>query len=128
MPLPPSSHPCIVTFAGVQIGALTGFDSEAQAGQLQDVTHGDSQVVGYGEASRVLKEWDCTSIESATASFQFWGPPSFAITDVGMRGLLTFSAPGNTYSGEAILTRWSHSGRKGEFATGSCSFQLTGRR
>lgn len=70
MPLPPSSHPCIVTFAGVQIGALTGFDSEAQAGQLQDVTHGNSQVVGYGMSSRVVKEWDCTSVESATAAFQ----------------------------------------------------------
>lgn len=127
MPLPPSSHPCIVTFAGVQIGALTGFDSEAAAGQLQDATNGDSQVVGYGEGSRVVKQWDCTAVESMTLSLQFWGPPTFAITDAGMRGQLTFSSPGMTYGGEAILTRWSHSGKKGEFSSGSAAFQLTGR-
>lgn len=123
---PPSSHPCLVTFAGVSLGNLTGFDNEFAAGSLQDATSGDSPVVGYGLNSRVVKQWDVTAIESGTLSLTFWGPPSFSIDDAGKRGILTFTAPSATYSVEAILVRFSHAGRPGQYATGSAEFAFTG--
>lgn len=123
---PPSSHPCIVTFAGVTLGRLTGFDNEFTAGSLQDATSGDSPVVGYGVNSRVVKQWDCTAVESGTLALTFWGPPSFGREDAGLRGLLTFTAPESTYSVEAILVRFSHAGRAGQYATGAAEFQFTG--
>jgi hypothetical protein len=123
---PPSSHPCFVSFAGVTLGRLTGFDNEFAGGSLQDATSGDSRVVGYGANARVVKQWDCTSIESGTLSLTFWGPPGFSPDDRGTRGVLTFSAPESTYSAEAILVRFSHSGRAGQYASGSAEFQFTG--
>lgn len=126
-----SSHgtaetPTAVSFDGVDIGYLTGFDAEVKAGDVQEVTNVNSQVFGTGANARVLKEYDATSIEPPTLSFTFWGPPSFALTDAGLKGEIVFDAPGSTISGEAILVSFTHAGRAGQWSTGVATFQLTG--
>ena len=121
-----SSHGTTVTFNGAAIGFLTGFDVEAKAGQLSETTNVTSTVVGTGANARVVKEYDCTSVEPPTVSITFHGPPSFSATDAGFKATLVFDAPGMTVSGEAILLSWNHSGRSNQWSTGTASFQLTG--
>jgi hypothetical protein len=126
MPGQYSSHDTSVSFDGVPIGWLTGFDWEAKAGQLFKKTNVTSRVVGSGSNARVVEEYDCTSVEPPTLSFTFWGPPSFAADDAGLRAEIVFDAPGATISGEAILVSFTHNGRAGQWATGAATFQLTG--
>ncbi len=121
-----SSHGATVTFGGVLIGYLTGYDSESKAGQLYERTNVNSRVVGTGANSRVVKEYDCTSVEPPTLSFSFLGPPSYDAEDAGMSATIVFEAPGSTISGPALLLSFSHSGRAGQWSTGVATFQLTG--
>lgn len=121
-----SSHGTAVSFGDVPIGYLTGFDWEAKAGDVQEVTHVESPVYGSGSSARVLKQYDCTSIEPPTLSFTFWGPPSFDVTDAGLKAQIVFDSPGATISGEAILLSFNHAGRAGQWSTGVATFQLTG--
>ena len=126
-----SSHgaaesPTAVSFDGVDIGYLTGFDTESKAGEVQEVTGVNSPVYGEGANARVLRQYDATSIEPPTLSFTFWGPPSFQSTDAGLKAEIVFDSPGSTISGEAILVSFSHAGRAGQWSTGTATFQLTG--
>lgn len=121
-----SSQGTAVTFNGVAIGYLTGFDIESKAGQTSDVTSVASTVVGTGANARVVKQYDCTTVEPPTVSITFHGPPSFVPSDAGIKATLTFNAPGMSLSGEAILLSWSHSGRPNQYSNGSASFQFTG--
>lgn len=117
-----------VSFDGVDVGFLTGWDWEAKAGEVHEVTNVTSRVVGgSGENARVVKEYDCTSVEPVTLTITFWGPPSFEADDAGLKGQILFDAPGASLAGEAILQSFSHSGRAGQYSTGSATFQLTGR-
>lgn len=116
----------VVTFGGVNIGFLTGFDVQAKSGQLYDKTNVSSPIVGTGANSRILREYDCTSIEPPTIQITFWGPPSYSATDAGLKAAIVFDAPGDEIYGQAILTEWNHQGRVGQWTTGSATFQLTG--
>jgi hypothetical protein len=121
-----SSHDTTVSFNGVDIGYLTAHDWDVKAGQLVERTSVVSRVVGAGADARVVKRYDCTSVEPPTLSFSFWGPPSFDADDAGMKGTIVFETPGATISGPAILTSFSHAGRSGQWSTGVATFQLTG--
>jgi hypothetical protein len=121
-----SSQGTSVLFNGIPIGFLTGFDTESKAGETHEVTHVDSPVFGAGANARVLKQYDVTSIEPPTLTFTFWGPPSFEATDAGLKAQIVFDSPGNVISGEAILMAFNHSGRSGQWSTGTATFQLTG--
>ncbi len=121
-----AENPTAVSFGGVDIGYLTGFDNESKAGEVQEVTNVNSPVFGSGANARVLRQYDCTSIEPPALSFTFWGPPSFDSTDAGLKAQIVFDSPGSTISGEAILVSFSHAGRAGQWSTGVATFQLTG--
>lgn len=126
MPGAYSAQGTSVSFDSVPIGFLTGFEVSAAAGSLTETTSVASYVVGIGANARVLREYDATGIEPPTISIQFWGPPSFSTTDAGLKAQISFDSPGDSLSGEAILVSWSHSGKAGEWSTGSATFRLTG--
>jgi hypothetical protein len=126
MPGQHSSHGASVTFDGTPIGWLTDFDWEAAVSQLVERTNVTSRVVGTGANARVVKEYDCTSIEPPSLSFAFWGAPGVATDYVGRKATLAFDTPGATISGEAILKSISHSGKVRQFSRGTATFQLTG--
>lgn len=126
MPGPFSSQGTSVSFGGVQIGYLTGHDWESKAGQLVERTGVDSPVVGSGANARVIKQYDCTSLEPPTLTISFWGPPSYAAEDAGLKAQILFDTPGAVLTGEAILVSFSHSGRPNQWSTGSATFQMTG--
>lgn len=121
-----SPHGTTVTFDGTPIGYLTGYDWEAKAGDLHEVTHVASAVVGSGQGARVVKEYDVTSIEPPTLTITFFGPPSFSMSDAGLKAQIEFDGNGSALQGEAILMTFSHEGRAGQWTTGSATFQLTG--
>jgi hypothetical protein len=122
-----SSHGTTVSFNGTNIGYLTGFEFDARSGQPVETTNVTSTVVGTGAKSRVVKQYDCTTVEPPTVSITFHGPPSFLSTDAGFKATLSFNAPGNVFSAEAILLTFNHSGRAGQRSTGSATFQMTGK-
>lgn len=121
-----SPHGTVVYFDGVEIGYLTGYDIDAQAGQLSDSTDSTATVIGTGTDARVLKKYSATVIEPPSISMSFFGAPSFTVYDVGHVATLEFTSDGFSISGEAVLTGWNHGGRVGQYTTGSASFQLTG--
>lgn len=120
-----SAHGTTVTFNGVAIGYLTGFDWESSA-QLVESTNVSSTVVGSGSNARVVKSYDATVVEPVKLSITFRGPPSYSSSDAGLRATLLFNAPGYTLSGTAILVSFNHSGRTNQFTEGSAVFQFTG--
>ena len=121
-----SPHGTTVEFGGVPIGFLTGYDWESKAGDLHEVTNVESNVFGTGANARVVKQYDVTSIEPPTLTITFFGPPSFAATDAGLKAQIEFDTNGAAIYGEAILMTFSHEGRAGQWTTGSATFQLTG--
>ena len=121
-----SPHGTTVWFAGRPIGHLTGYDIEAKAGDVYEKTHVSSRVVGSGLNARVVREYDVTSVEPATVSLTFWGPPSYSVEDCGTKAGLVFDGQGIRISGEAILMSWSYSGRPNQWSNGAATFQLTG--
>ncbi len=126
MPGIESPHGTEVSFADVTIGYLTDFDVDAKAGATIDSTNVNSPVIGEGYSSRVIRLYDCTSIEPPTVTVSFWGPPSFAWYDCGMKGQLNFTTQSVSVSGEAILLGITYSGKQNQYTTGSATFQLTG--
>ena len=125
MPGKQSAQGTTVTFDGVLIGWLTGFDEDCQAGEMVETTNVNSTVVGSGAGARVVKSYDCTSIEPPTFAFTFWGPPSYSATDVGKKGTLVFSGGGRAWTGTAILRNFTHAGRPNQYTNGGASFQAT---
>lgn len=125
--MPASAQGTTITFGGVEIGELRGFDSNHEAGPLQDVTSVYAGVLGSGDDTRTMREYDCTSVEPASLSCTFYGSGPFSHDDVGSKALLEFDSPDEYWYSEAILTGWSHGGSVGEFATGAATFQLTGQ-
>lgn len=121
-----SSQGTTVTFNSVPLGYLTGFEFEAKAGATTESTPTTASIVGSGGSSRALRVYVATAVEPPTVSITFWGAPQFSNDDAGLVAELSFNAPDNSFSGEAILLSFSHSGRAGQWATGSASFQLTG--
>lgn len=125
MPGKQSAQGTTVYFDGVLIGWLTGFDEGSQVGQLVETTNVTSPVVGTGANARVVKSYDCTSIEPPTFAFTFFGPPSYGPNDVGKKATLTFNGAGRYWTGTAILREFNHAGRPNQYTTGGASFQAT---
>lgn len=121
----PTAQGTTIAFGGVEVGLLRGFDSSHQVGQMTDVTNVNSLVVGVGADTRVVKQYDCTSLEPARLSCSFYGAAAFGEEDLGIVALLEFDSPEESYSAYAMLTEYTHSGSVGEFATGTASWQLT---
>lgn len=121
-----SSQGTSVSFNGVNLGRLVGFDSTADAGQLADVTSAASTTYGSGAGRRVVTSYDCTTIDPPTLTLSIFGPPHYSAADVGLKATLAFSAPGNSRSGTAILVGISHRGRRGEYAESTATFQWVG--
>lgn len=125
MPGKQSPQGTSVTFDGVLIGWITGFDQEVSSGDISETTNVTSTVVGSGANSRVVREYDCTSVEPPVFTFTFWGPPSYSVTDAGKKATLVFDGAGVYWTGTAILRQFNHAGRPNQYTTGGASFQAT---
>lgn len=125
MPGPVSPQGTTVYFDGVLIGYLTGWDWSIEGANPVEVTHVNSTVVGSGAAARVVREYDCTGVEPSTFAFTFKGPPSYGPDDAGKKATLTFTGGGGYWTGEAILRKFTHVAKVGEFTDGTAQFMAT---
>lgn len=114
------------SFNGANIGYLRTFDIDGSAVRLEDATNGDSPVIGSGNSSRVVRQWDCTVVDPPTITVEFLGSPPAAVFDRGTRASLGISFAGKTLAAEAILVSHRYTGRVGELTTGTATFTLTG--
>lgn len=121
-----SAQETTVTFDGVLIGYVTGWDWAAESSSTVETTSVSSPVVGTGANARVRKQYDVTGIEPPTFSVTFYGPPSFSMDDAGKKATLEFSGGDAVWTGTAILRRFSHAGRVNKWTDGGAEFQATG--
>jgi len=96
------------------------------AGTIHEVTNHRSTVVGEGATSRVIKQYNCTSIEPGTFTAKFLGFPDLTQSDLGGVGMLTFQYVGETISGYAICTQLEAEFQVGELIQWTATFQLNG--
>lgn len=127
MPDVTNSQGAALQFRGTYLGVLQGFTPQFAAGNVHEVTSLRSQVVGAGQNARVIKQYNCTSIEPGTVTARFIGSPDLARADVGGPGTLVATwGSGKTISGQAFCSSLDAELAKGELVQWAATFQFTG--
>lgn len=126
MPDIPDSQGATLYFNGVQLGVLQGVSPAFAAGGVQEVTSMRSPVVGQGQNARVLKQYNCTSIEPGTMQCRFLGTADLARNSVGGPGLLVFSWPNGQLSGQAFCSDLTADFAVGQVQQWTATFTFTG--
>jgi hypothetical protein len=116
-----------VMFAGQLLGSLTNVQaSQAVSGKFE-CTSLASPVIGVGANSRVLLQFNPTSVDPGALAIQFAGPTVFSRADIGRIGQLAFALPsGGSLLGLAYLESLELEAAVGEKLRGSATFVFTG--
>lgn len=122
----PDSQGATLYFNGIQLGVLQGTSPAFAAGGVQEVTSMRSPVLGSGQSARVLKQYNCTSIEPGTMQCKFLGSADLARNDVGGPGTLVFSWPDGQISGQAFCSDLQAEFTVGQLRQWTATFQFTG--
>ena len=126
MPDVPDSQGATLYFNGVQLGVLQGVSPSFAAGNVSEMTSVRSPVIGQGQNARVIKQYNCTSIEPGTMQCRFIGNADLARSDVGGPGVLVFSWPGGQISGAAFCSDLQADFSVGQVRQWTATFQFTG--
>lgn len=122
----PSCQNVSVSFRGVALGNMIGFDEGYSAASPTDTTGATATIVGSGGNTRVIRQVEITMIEPGSISFRCWGNPPFARSDIGLAGTLAFTIAGIATSWPAQLASVQRVGSAGELLQGSYQFQFMG--
>lgn len=122
----PSCQNISVSFGGVALGKLIGFDEGYSAASPTDTTGATATIVGSGGNTRVIRQVEITMIEPGSISFRCWGNPPFARSDIGLAATLAFTIGGVATSWPAQLASVQRVGSAGELIQGSYQFQFMG--
>jgi hypothetical protein len=122
----PVSQGSTVSFAGTPIGELVGWNLVPATAVTTEITSTDSVYRGSGGLSRVVKEYDCTTVDPGTVSVRLLGCPPYQVEDIGLRGTLVVDFDGGALSAEAILMDFEVEGSVGDLLRGTAKFQFTG--
>lgn len=126
MPDVPDSQGAALSFRGTYLGVLQGFTPSFTAGNVHEVTSMRSPVVGSGQNARVLKQYNCTSIEPGTVTARFIGSPDLSRADIGGPGTLVATWGSKTLSGQAFCSSLDAELTKGELIQWAAVFQFSG--
>ena len=126
MPDIPSAQGATVSFNGVALGGLIGFDEGYAAASPTDTTGASATIVGSGGNTRVIRQVEITIIEPGSISFRCWGNPPFGRADIGLAATLAFTIGGVATSWPAQLASVQRVGSAGELIQGSYQFQFMG--
>jgi hypothetical protein len=126
MPDIPSCQNVSVSFGGVALGNLIGFDEGYSAASPTDTTGATATIVGTGGNTRVIRQVEITMIEPGSISFRCWGNPPFGRADIGLAATLAFTVGGVVTSWTAQLASVQRVGSAGELIQGSYQFQFMG--
>jgi hypothetical protein len=122
----PNCQNVSVSFGGVALGGLIGFDEGYSGASPTDTTGATATIVGSGGNTRVIRQVEITMIEPGSIAFRCWGNPPFARSDIGLSGTLAFTIAGTTTSWPAQLASVQRVGSAGELLQGSYQFQFMG--
>ncbi len=121
-----SSQGSTVSFDGTNIGQLTGFTVSPGRAVVQDVSSEFSFVLGSGDEARLVRQYECFSLEPGKATYTLLGTPPHTASLLGKRGTLSVSYTGGFVSANAFLESFEVTGAVGELLRGSATFILTG--
>lgn len=122
----PSSQGSVVTWNGAQVGRLTGFRWTAATAVFEETTGWAAPVIGVGVNSRVVKQYDCTSIDPGGCDISLRGVLPVFVSQVGHKAVLSLSFMGGGFSLWAYLETFDVTGNVGEFLNGTARFRFTG--
>ena len=122
----PSSQGSSVSFAGSDIGRLTGWRITPGSAEFEDVTSSDSVTLGSGADTRVVKDYDCLTVEPGSADVTLFGCPPHIAADIGSRGTLAVTFDGGSLSFDAYLESYEVTAAVGEVLVGSARFRFSG--
>jgi hypothetical protein len=123
----PDSQGATLSFDGTVLGILRGVSPSFSAGNIHEVTSMRSPVLGAGQNARVLKQFNCTSVDTGSVTARFIGLPGFSRNDIGGPGTLTLTWPsGGTLSAAAVLEQLDAELTTGELVQWVARFKFTG--
>lgn len=123
---PQPSNGSTVTFDGDPIGSVVSWSLQAGKAVTADVTSADSQVVGTGEGTRVVRQIQAVGIEPGRLSLTLFGCPPYVVNDIGKTGTLEVEFAGGSLTAEAILDDYVVDASTGELLRGQAAFIFTG--
>jgi hypothetical protein len=126
MPNVPDSQGATLYFNGLELGVLQDVSPAFAAGSVHEVTSLRSPVIGEGQNARVIKQYNCTSIEPGTMQCRFLGTAGLQRNDVGGSGTLVLSWPGGQISGEAFCSDLQPTLTVGQLQQWTATFTFTG--
>jgi hypothetical protein len=113
-------------FDGVELGTYISMSSSWSASGVHETTSKDSSVLGTGTNARVIRQYNCSSIEPGQVTVKFLGNASFKFLDTGIEGMLSISWPGGDYSGYGFVTQIDVDIVRGELVQLAMQFQFSG--
>ncbi len=125
--MPAYSQGSTVSFKGLALGSLLGWDVTPAAASTTDCTSLDSVLLGSGIEARIVKSVDCCAVDPGTASVTFLGSNGFITNNVGEVGELAIESDAGSLALEAILQSFQITAAVGELIKGTATFQFTGQ-
>ena len=123
----PDSQSAQILFDGKALGVVVDVLPSFNVGNVHEVTDLESTVIGDGAASRVIRQYNVTSIEPGELQARFLGSPDLARADIGNPGTLAFRwSGGRQISGKAFATSLDSEFRVGELIQWSATFKFSG--
>ena len=122
---PDSAQGSTVSFNGSPIGKLRGWRFTPRSAVLENVTGDAATLLGTGDETRVVKQFECLAVDPGSADVTLYGV-AFSKDDVGSKGDLVFTFTGGSLTLEAVLENYEGSGQVGGFIEGSATFRFTG--
>jgi hypothetical protein len=120
-----SSHGSFVKVDGVLIGRLLNVKPSVSASSPVETTNIGSPVVGAGGDSRVVRQYNVSTMEPASVTCVTLGLPAVAV-EQGKRVQLAVDVAGFSLQGEAVLQNIEPDASVGEFVRCSITFKFTG--
>jgi hypothetical protein len=122
----PSSQGSTCSFAGKALGRVTGWRAAPGTAVFVESTNITSTILGSGDGTRIVKQYDCIAIDPGTVEVTLYGCPPFSSLEIGLRGTVVVTFDGGFVSRIAYLQDYDVTGQVGQFLVGKASFKLSG--
>ena len=122
----PDSQGATLYFNGAELGLMQGVNTSAAVGNVQEVTSLRSPIIGQGQNARILKQYNCTSIEPGTMQCRFLGSSGLSRNDIGYPGNLVLAWPQGTVNVWAFCSDLQAEFSVGQLQQWSATFHFTG--
>jgi len=115
-----------VTFNGAALGTYVSMSPSWAVGSVHETTNINSPIVGRGTDSRVLKQYNVSTVEPGSVVVKFLGNPTLTYDQIGKTGQLNISWTNGSYSAKGFATALDGDISRGELVQWSMTFQFSG--